>query len=74
MHFDTRLLQDITVAVPLDETSASMPDYHLPPRLDFGQPRIHLAEQNAIEFESYRFDMLDYHYGMAERTRQRGVA
>lgn len=33
-----------------------------------------LADQNPIEFESYRFDALDYHYGIAERTRLRRVA
>jgi hypothetical protein len=44
------------------------------PHLDFCQPRIQLADQNPIEFESYRFDTLDYLYGMAERARLRRVA
>jgi endogenous inhibitor of DNA gyrase (YacG/DUF329 family) len=48
--------------------------YYLLPRLDFGQQRIHLADHNSIEFESYRFDSLDYLYGMAERSRLRRVA
>ncbi|CAE6956976.1 recombinase family protein [Paraburkholderia nemoris] len=74
VRFDTSLLPDITVAVRLDHANSAALDYYLLPRLDFGQPRISLADQNRIEFESYRFDTLDYLYGMAERARLRRVA
>lgn len=74
VRFDTSLAPDITVAVRLDQPNQAPLDYYLLPRLDFGQPRISLADQNAIEFESYRFDTLDYLYGMAERTRIRRAA
>ena len=37
----------------LDTANQAALDYYLLPRLDFGQNRISLAEQNAIEFESY---------------------
>jgi hypothetical protein len=57
----------------INPTTAPL-DYYLLPRLDFGLPRIHLAEHNSIEFESYRFESLDYLYGMAERTRVRRAA
>jgi hypothetical protein len=67
-------LPDITVAVRLDHDNKSALDYYLLPRLDFGLPRLSLADQNAIELESYRFDSMDYLYGMAERTRLRRVA
>lgn len=71
VRFDTSLLPDITVAVRLNHENAAALDYYLLPRLDFGQLRIHLADHNPIEFESYRFDTLDYLYGMAERARLR---
>ena len=74
VRFDTSLAPDITVAVRIDQTNQAALDYYLLPRLDFGQPRISLAERNPIEFESYRFDNLDYLYGMAERTRLRRTA
>ncbi|MEM5402243.1 recombinase family protein [Paraburkholderia unamae] len=74
VRFDTSLLPDITVAVRLNSGNNELLDYYLLPRLDFTQPRIHLAEQNPIEFESYRFDTLDYLYGMAERARLRRAA
>ncbi len=71
VRFDTSLLPDITVAVRLNPANQAAFDYYLLPRLDFGQPRISLADQNPAEFESYRFDTLEYLYGMAERTRLR---
>lgn len=74
VRFDTTLAPDITVAVRLNDSNQAALDYYLLPRLDFGQPRIHLAEHNSTEFECYRFDNLDYLYGMARRMRIRRVA
>lgn len=74
IRFDTSLLPDITLAVRLDKDNKDPLDYFLLPRLDFDLPRLSLAEQNAIEFDSYRFDTLDYLYGMAERAKLRRVA
>lgn len=71
VRFDTSLAPDITVAVRLNQANNAALDYYLLPRLDFGLPRISLADRNAIEIESYRFDTLDYFYGMAQRTRIR---
>ena len=74
VRFDASLVPDITVAVRLDQPNKAALDYYLLPRLDFGLPRISLADRNGIEFESYRFDSLDYLYGMTERTRIRRAA
>jgi len=74
VRFDTSLAPDITVAVRLDQANQAALDYYLLPRLDFAQPRINLADRNPVEFESYRFDNLDYLYGMAERARIRRAA
>lgn len=74
VRFDTSLQPDITVAVRLNQDNSSALDYYLLPRLDFGSQGISLAERNGIEFESYRFEDLEYLYGMAERTRIRRAA
>lgn len=74
VRFDTSLAPDITVAVRLDEANQAPLDYYLLPRLDFGQQGFNLADHNSIEFESYRFDSLDYLYSMAARARIRRVA
>lgn len=74
VRFDTSLLPDITVAVRLNGQNDAPLDYYLLPRLDFAQPGIRLAERNSIEYESYRFDTLDYLYHMAERAKLRRAA
>lgn len=74
VRFDTGLVPDITVAVRLDQANQTPYDYYLLPRLDFGLPRLSLGDHNPIEFESYRFDNLEYLYGMAERIRLRRMA
>lgn len=74
IRFDSSLQPDITIAVRLDQSNKVPLDYYLLPRLDFGRSRINLNDRNPIEFEAYRFDTLDYLYGMVERTRLRRVA
>lgn len=74
IRFDTSLMPDITVGVRLDRDNATLLDYFLLPRLDFCAPRLCLADHNAIELDAYRFDTLDYLYGMAERVRARRIA
>lgn len=74
VRFDTSLCPDITVAVRLDYLNQGILDYYLLPCLDFGAVGISLADTNAFELESYRFDTLDYLFGMAERYRIRRAA
>ena len=74
VRFDASLCPDITIAVRLDHSNQAAMDYYLLPRLDFGQPRISLADHNAIEFDSYRFESLDYLYGMSARVKLRRAA
>lgn len=74
VRFDTGLQPDITVAVRLAEGNEVPMDYYLLPSLDFGHSRISLAEHNSAELESYRFDSLEYLYGMAARFRLRNAA
>ena len=74
VRFDASLCPDITVAVRLNEGNHAAQDYYLLPRLDFGRERLCLGDSNIFEFDSYRFDSLDYLYGMAERFRIRRAA
>jgi DNA invertase Pin-like site-specific DNA recombinase len=74
VRFDASLLPDITVAVRMNDSNDALHDYYLLPRVDFGQRKIQLAEHNSIEFETYRFDTLDYLHRMAERVRLRRSA
>jgi hypothetical protein len=69
VHFDpARYAADITVAIRLDDSNETELDYFLLPRLNFGLSRVQLSERNAAEFECFRFDDLDFFYGLAQRT------
>lgn len=73
VRFDTTLNPDITVVVRLDRTNTGILDYYLLPSLDFMQDKVNLAESNPVELESYRFENLDYLYGMAERVKWKTI-
>jgi DNA invertase Pin-like site-specific DNA recombinase len=74
LRLDTSLMPDISVAARLDGSNQAIRDYYLLPRIDFGPSRIRLADQNPAELETYRFETLDYLYGMAARARLRVAA
>lgn len=63
------LMPDITVAVRLDGTNKQALDYYLLPSIDMTTERLRLAEYNGLYFDAYRFEALDYFFGMAERYR-----
>jgi DNA invertase Pin-like site-specific DNA recombinase len=74
IRIDSGLCPDISVAARLDESNLQILDYYLLPRVDFGVARISLAERNPLEFESYRFDSLEFLYAMTMRARLRMAA
>jgi DNA invertase Pin-like site-specific DNA recombinase len=74
IRLDTGLCPDISIAARLAANNQDLLDFYLLPRLDFQAARICLAEHNPAEFESYRFETLDYLYGMAQRARLRRAA
>ena len=49
-------------------------DYYLLPLLDMTMDRIRLAEENGLMLDAYRFDTLDFFFGMAERVKISEVA
>lgn len=74
IRLDNTLAPDISVAARLDPGNESLHDYYLLPRIDFGEPTLCLAHWNPAPLESYRFESLDYLYGMAERAGLRWAA
>jgi len=70
IRFDTeRFNPDITVAVRLDEHNTNELDYYLLPRLDLPEQEIRVCNRNSANFECFRFDDLNFFYGMSERER-----
>lgn len=74
VRLDAGLAPDLTVVVRLAPGNQAALDYYLLPRLDFGSCRISFNESNPVELENFRFDTLEYLYGMASRARLRMAA
>lgn len=74
VRFDTILNPDITVVARLDGTNTMIKDYYLLPRLDFMCDKISIGEFNPVELESFRFENLNYLFGMAERVKWKYIA
>ena len=66
--FDTGLAPDLVLAIRLDACNTAERDYYLLPRLNFGKTPLHLAEQNPGELECFRFETLEFFYGLARRA------
>lgn len=69
IRLDTGLAPDITVAARMDAANKEPLDYYLLPSIDITHGKLLLAEDNGIGLDSYRFDDLDYFFGMARRAR-----
>lgn len=63
------LLPDITIAVRMDASNEAVLDYYLLPSIDMSARKLRLAEDNGVWLDAFRFETLDYFFGMAERTR-----
>lgn len=74
IRFDDALKPDITVAVRMAPGNAEIKDFYLLPALDMTESNVRFAEHNGVWLDAYRFDTLDYFYGMARRCRVEEVA
>jgi DNA invertase Pin-like site-specific DNA recombinase len=69
IRVDAGLKPDITVAVRMDTENQDPLDYYLLPSLDITFERLMLAEDNPINLDTFRFDTLDFFFGMARRKQ-----
>ncbi|MGV0961470.1 MAG: recombinase family protein [Limnohabitans sp.] len=70
IRFDpARFDPDLTVAIRLDADNTAELDYYLLPRLDLPEQEIRVSNKNSADFECFRFDDLNFFYGMSERHR-----
>jgi DNA invertase Pin-like site-specific DNA recombinase len=69
IRLDTGLAPDITVAARMDTQNEAPLDYYLLPAIDINLAKLQLAEENGVLLDTYRFDTLDYFFGMARRAR-----
>jgi DNA invertase Pin-like site-specific DNA recombinase len=68
IRLDASLIPDVKLAVRMDAANREPLDYYLLPRLDFTFQKLMLAEDNHVGLDTYRFDDLNFFFGMAERA------
>ena len=68
LRFDTGLKPDITVVIRMESNNQKPFDYYLLPRIDLVSPQIHMAEDNQLQLDAYRFDTLDVLFDLARQT------
>jgi DNA invertase Pin-like site-specific DNA recombinase len=68
IRLDAGLKPDITIAVRMDATNEGIRDYYVLPGIDMMWENLRVAEANGIYLDTYRFDTLDFFFGMAERV------
>lgn len=74
IRLDEGLKPDITIAVRMDESNSGVKDYYILPGIDMTWENLRVAEKNGVYLDGYRFDSLDYFFGMAERVQLKEVA
>ena len=65
VRLDAGLKPDITIAVRMDATNEGIRDYYLLPGIDMTWENLRVAEENGVYLDAYRFETLDYFFGMA---------
>ena len=68
IRFDQGLLPDLTVAVRLDPANERPLDYYIFPALDC-PGSLRLREDNGVFFDVFRFDTLNFFFGIAAQVR-----
>src|SRR5271156_1636569 len=68
IRLDASTKPDVTIAVRMDATNEGIQDYYVLPGIDMTWENLRIAETNGIYLDAYRFDTLDYFFGMAERV------
>jgi DNA invertase Pin-like site-specific DNA recombinase len=68
IRLDESLKPDITIAVRMNAVNDGIRDYYFLPAVDMEWKRLRIAEENGVYLDTYRFDSLEYFFGMAQRT------
>ncbi len=67
VRLDEGLRPDITIAIRMNSSNDAPRDYYLLPAIDMTWDTLRVAEENGLYLDAYRFESLDYFFGMAKR-------
>jgi DNA invertase Pin-like site-specific DNA recombinase len=69
LRLDSGLKPDITIAIRMDAENREPFDYYLLPSLELEMRKLTLSEENGVSLDTYRFNTLDFFFGMARRAK-----
>ena len=69
VRFDSGLEPDITIVLRMDIMNKAPMDYYLLPLIDMNYDKLRLAEDNRLNLDAYRFETLDFFFGMTEQVK-----
>ena len=71
VRLNAGLRPDITVVVRMDASNQAIRDYYLLPATDmvWGKYPLRMGEKNGVYLDAYRFETMDYFFGMAQRVQ-----
>jgi len=69
VQLDAGLEPDLTIVVRMDAPNVAPLDYYVLPSIDVSEARLRIKEDNGMFMDGYRYDSLDYVFGMAQTIR-----
>ena len=74
VRLDTGLAPDLTLVVRMDPANQAPLDYYLLPSLDVRDARLRIKEDNGLFLDGYRYESLEYFFGIAQTVRAGAAA
>jgi DNA invertase Pin-like site-specific DNA recombinase len=74
VRLDAGLAPDLTIVVRMDSPNLAPLDYYVLPSLDVRAARLRIKEDNGLFLDGYRYDSLEYFFGLAQTVRAGAAA
>lgn len=74
VRFEAGLAPDVTIVVRMNQDNRSVLDYYLLPSIDIPADRLRIKEDNGTVFDGYRFDSLEYFFGIVQTVKAGATA
>ena len=69
VRLDTGLVPDLTIVVRMDAANMAPLDYYVLPSLDVREACLRIKEDNGTFLDGYRYESLEYFFGIAQTVR-----
>ncbi len=69
VRLDTGLAPDLTIVVRMDAANRAPLDYYVLPVIDVNAAHLRIKEDNSLFLDGYRYESLEYFFGIAQTVR-----